>query len=632
MFISIVFAARWVEPTSARGLNQTSPLPTPTPVNSTIPSPPLPGQPGNPIRVIDYPEQYQEIAAAVGLPVQAIQNLPPQAFNGLIKANAAKLKVNVYERNAETGEMELVVRGRPEATPTPELQAQSVGSLTPRVWLPMIAVPNPLDSNLIKSKVDLAYAALGRQYSGAQDHTRAYMKEYIGFPLWVENLSRPGDTTYPRLAGHYYQNHSQAFTRIDWYHVYETSDQYFITFEEGYNWGYGEPGLYAYRAYDLSTGKSSYQVYVNTSSSTAHMKLYLGSYLIDDDLRSRPTTWYSLDTSVTTSFPDPLPAHRYTIKHATILGKHIYDIWNVEDRRSRLATTLSNYGFSADIYNPLFGLDTGEAEDYVFTTVPYRDCTHYTFNGVGSTLPWGVHKGQYNWFTYLPYEPKECTLGIQNYLTVAMADNLGAILMAIHNLNKYNNPDRGFCKPHAWGGCTVYTPRSLARLIESSSDWNGYGIAATGKPSQYASAVRSNSFLVLETLLGYKHNDATSKQIADTLAKEILKTLWGDGDGNFGKYYGKTEDGLLLRPQFYGGQMVSWVQDVQAVLSGGVGYAYSLPPRTFLQEVIDHFNMPSEVEGVLPSNTESTATFIQAMRVYLKYAKGINYPNNELLP
>lgn len=609
-----------VSPLPTRG--QTIPAtPTPTPGNSTIPpatavAEPLPGEPGNPVEVIAYPESLQDIADALDMSLQAVQALSPTAYNALIKGNAVRLGVNVWERG-DDGKLHLTAKGREiEPEERPQNRAATTGNA---VYLPMVTAQSLTIGNVLTA-INRAKGHIDRLYAAGS--TYGYVKEYIGFPLWLENPSRPGDSTYPRMLGHYQNN---DFALIQWFHVYETSEQMYITFEEGYDWNYGEPGLYAYRAYGAD-GTTTYQVSVYSFSSANQVKLWLGNHLIDDDLRSIPSGWYQLTTTVNgTAYPAPLPAHRYTFKHATILGEHIYDIWNDSSREAKLDASLNAYGFGPDIYNPLFKLDTSQDIHYHYTTVPYHDCD-YVFDGVNSTLPWGATAGT---VTFFPYEPKECTLGIYNYLELAKLDYLSPILQAVHVLNKYNDPDYAYCRPYT-GGCVQSSPRIVARQMESTA-WNGYGIKVYGKPNEYASAVRSNAFLVLETLLGYKYGDTTSKQYADNLAETMLNTLWG-ANWTWEAYRGSTgDDGQVLRPQHYGGQMISWVPE-SALVAGRSKYVYSLPARTWLQELIDYFNMPSEVEGVLPANAESSATFIQAMRTYLWWRWGIQYPNGELLP
>ncbi len=619
-----ILALSYAGPTS-HTLAAVSPLPPggtiPTPAPTDVPDP-LPGEPGNPIQPIDHPAQLEQIAEALGMPLQAIKRLPPQAYNGLIKANAAKLRVNVWERG-EDGEFHLTAKGREEKPEKPKAEPQvRAVAANNKVYLPTISASELLSVANVEAAINLAKGHVDRLYASAPNSSWGYIKEYVGFPLWIY---RGADNTFPRMAGHYFQGHS--FALIQWFHIYETSEQMFITFEDGYDWDYAEPGLYAYRAYG-EDGTTTYQVQVYSFSSSTATQLWLGSHLIDNDLRSIPSGWYQLTTTVNgTSYPAPLPAHRYTLKHASMLGEHIYDIWN-DSRETKLDAVLNQYGFGPDIYNPLFKLDTSQDKGYIFTTTPYHDCTNYTFNGVNSTLPWGLYQSSTGTYTYYPYEPKECTLGINNYLELAKVDYLSPILQAIHVLNKYNDADYAYCRPYPVG-CIQSSPRIVARQMESGA-WNGYGIQAYGKPAEYASAVRSNSFLVLETLLGYKYGDATSKQYADSLARELLGTLWGTSD--WGLYRGSTgDDGQVLRPQHYGGQMVSWVQEVTAA-EWSNRYIYSLPPRTWLSEIIDYFNMPSEVEGVLPTNAEASATFIQAMRTYLKWRWGVYYPNSELLP
>lgn len=90
-----------------------------------------------------------------------------------------------------------------------------------------------------------------------------------------------------------------------------------------------------------------------------------------------------------------------------------------------------------------------------------------------------------------------------------------------------------------------------------------------------------------------------------------------------------------MRPQHRGGQLLAWVklnEVTGAASSGDVVFAYGLPPRTFLSDVIDYFSMPKEVEGVIPTNSESTLTYLQTLRVYLRYRFSVSYPTGFGLP
>ena len=181
-------------------------------------------------------------------------------------------------------------------------------------------------------------------------------------------------------------------------------------------------------------------------------------------------------------------------------------------------------------------------------------------------------------------------------------------------MNKYNDPDIA----RYYGIDVGYrTPRGIARAVEDNY-WNGYGIHKPFGDPQYASSVRSAVFLVLETLLGYKYGDETSKYYADTLAQVLI-------DAQFWNGYIETADyGVIYRPPFRGAFPLMW--------KTGGSYPYAMPPKSVLEELIDMFNMPNETWDCIPSNIETVATILQALRVYLYYKYGIAYPTSLYLP
>ena len=47
--------------------------------------------------------------------------------------------------------------------------------------------------------------------------------------------------------------------------------------------------------------------------------------------------------------------------------------------------------------------------------------------------------------------------------------------------------------------------------------------------------------------------------------------------------------------------------------------------------LLEYQKQPKEVEGVIPTNSESTLTYIQALRVYLRYRFNNYYPSSSWL-
>jgi len=614
-----------------------SPTMTPTPAVTAEPTPDATPEPTG-LEPLEVPTRLEILSEELGLPLPALRNMSDRAILQLFARNQRKLNVKVYERN-ENGGYDRVPPADEES------RASEATAWDYFLYLPQLLEdppspdPNPvtLDMETINRRLYRANIYLEGLYTPAIDAGKGLVHEYIGVPLWIENEDRPTDTTYPRMAGHYGPwGRTHPFGKVDYYVVGESYELMTINFEEATDWNYGSPSVWADRYYGAD-GTTVHQLQVFSFNSTDHVNLWLGSMKVAEDLSAQTIPFGFSYTSRAGSPQTALPASRYTVKHASRVTRNVYEIYGDISKRDSLDNLLYNYGFTTDIYNPMFGLDSTAADDFVFGVDAYHDCDSYVFGGTSSTLPWGNYTKPFDYypaepqygerkFPYYPYEPKECTLGIQTYITISRLDYLAPILQAIHILNKYDDPDHSYPKADLLG---YTTPRQVARWAETTA-WNGYGIKVLGKPSQYASAVRSNAFQVLETLLGYKFGDATSAYYADTLAIILLKTQWGSAP--FDLYWGATgEDDYVLRPNHFGGQMVAW-SAISSSRSSAVNYAYELPPPTALSGIVDLFNMPKEVEGVLPTNAEATATFVQALRVYAYYRYGISTPSYMLIP
>ncbi len=620
------------DPSLALGFQSPLPPPVEPPVDVPPPveppvEPPVDVQPPEDAKPPVFEEipvlqRHTWLSEKLDMPLAAVQHMPTAQLEQLVETNAKRLGVNVYR--LVDGEMVLVAGGRKEqmeseaAERQREIEARQGDAVNTvsRAYMPLIAHP-PLYTSDITTRIDRAYSHLLTLYDDLPTSYYAYQKEYQGYPLWLKMDSRI-DWTYPRMIGHY-ATRSYPFGKITWYSVGIDNELSTVTFEEGTDYDYGEPTLYADRYYNTN-GQVGYQISIQSYGATADVDLYLGASLVADNLHARS---YPVNYNLITT--DYQAAHRYTVKHAMRFMRNLASVWGDTTKTTKLDRVINYFQFTWDIYNPLFALDTSAPDDFVFQRQAYRDCD-FVFNGVSSTLFWGgqPYPGTPQ-MTYYPYEPKECTLGIDTYITLSRADNLVPMLQAIHILNKYGNPDRQYV---GRDGVTYTTPRQVARWVEGSA-WNGHGIAALGKPIHYSSGMRSTAFMILETLLGYKYGDTTSRTYADSLVDTLIQVQWGSIP--FAQHYGATiEEGLVLRPQFNGGALVSWTTN--APRSGKAVLYFEMPPRTFLQEIIDMFNMPAEVQGVLPTNTETTGAYAQALRVYLRYKFGVYYPNSLLLP
>ncbi|GIV73530.1 hypothetical protein [Caldilinea sp.] len=626
-----VLLATLTQVSATTGQDVISPLPTP--VEESVVITPEPAK--EEIWEVDEPSIYAVLRERLGISKDTLAKANDADIEQIIEQHADRLQMDVYR--LIDGELVLVAKGRtkevplplnpypaPEPVATPAAGVSTVqlsaGSYNHHVYLPLTL--RPYAAPEIQNAINKAYQYLFR-VSEFESPSYGYVKEYVGYPLWIKNTSRPGDSTYPRLVGHYYQNHSQALGKITWYAVGYDTEFMHVTFEEAYDWNYGSPFIWAHRYY--TNYNVRYEVSVRSFSGSENVTLYLRNYQVWQRGESLPKTVNYIAT-------DGYAAHRYTIRHAIMLGQKLFDANYQITQKQRLETTAGAFGFYRDIYDPLFKERTFLPDDFIFMNSAYHDCD-FVLAGVESSFFWGVYPNTTNpAFGRYGYESKVCTLGRSAYIALSRQDYLAPALQALHIINKYNNPDHGYANPNypLNGLPATITPRQMARWLEANA-WNGHGIKIWGKDPAYASAVRSNAFMVLETVLGYKYGDTTSRTYADALLPIMMQTQWGlynDGEGY------TDENGRTLRPQHRGGQLLAWIKldPVQAAGIGETTFAYGLPPRTLLNDIIDAFSMPKEVEGVIPTNSESTLTYIQALRVYLYYKYSIAYPSSKWLP
>lgn len=576
----------------------------------------------------EVPQRFLILSQKLGIPVETLKTKSPAEIQKLFEDNANKIGINTYRlvKDAE-GKENFVKTGGTKMFPNPSNPVPPVApqpAPLPKkeykaptgtffVYLPLIVKSqnDPVLEADLKTRIDkAAYYVFWLTETDAQS-PYAFVKEYPACPLGILNRFQPNDYRSTRFVGDYYQSKSQALGKVTWYGVgydYDISD---VDFEEYYNWGYGEPKVTCDRIYGVnvngtpSPGATVYEVtkLAWTGDTNDWEDVFIADTLMLEDvwnLQSGTLARLALGPEAR------LPSHRYTIRHASYLGQLFYGSYpqysNIADKLRLLG---NDFGFLADVYIPMWEGGVGLADDYMFQWASYRDCD-LANNGIDSTLPFGFRPHRY------PYESKVC-INRDAYITLSRADRLAQALQAIHILNKYHNPDRQY--PHPVSGFTT-TPRQIARDLENGA-WNGYGINAYLKDPAYASGVRTNAFLVLETLLGYKYGDQTSSTFADNTVAVLREVQWGMLP--YPPYHGETaDDGTILRPIHTGGELLSW-------RTGG-SYIFGLPPRSFINDLLDFLGMPKETEGPVPSNAETTITYWQALRIYLKYKYNVAYP------
>jgi hypothetical protein len=419
-----------------------------------------------------------------------------------------------------------------------------------------------------------------------------FQKEYPGIPLsiYVKNTGewRPlGERAYvitPEPA-------IRPFAKFSDVKIGKTSESFYVGFEDGNDWDYDEPLLYVTKEYSYD-GKIVTKIQFVKYGGVSRSDVYLGDEVIFSNVGSdTPSKTYT-----ETTYGWTRPAHRYTVRHAAQLCEKIFYVFGIHNDGVKLRSLRDDFGFTYDIYDPLFKKSVEYDVFYFYTDQAYRDCDVYT------RLPRGLYPHRY------PYWSKVC-LNRRLYIELSKNDPLIRGLISIHVLNKGLGPD--------WKN---WSARAYARWLESAC-WNGYGIAHPLNRA-HASCVRTAVFLALETLLGYKYGDATSRAWADRCASIAQQVQWGVHP--FPRYCGAYADlGTICRPQYQGSFFINWVPSSPL---------YKVPVATSWIDYLDFLGLPPEEPGVIPSNTESTAVMLQALRIYLYYKYGVAYPNNRLLP
>ncbi len=459
------------------------------------------------------------------------------------------------------------------------------------VYLPIGSKPIPVERitpQQIRNATGAGYSYLEWMTGTAKDQGKRVTHEYPAMPVW---LMVDGKGVFmPGLPG----------ASVTWFNVDPTRELSTIEFDIDRD-GRTDFRIWADRKY-TQDGPTQYQFMVvywsqEFLANNLELDLFMGGYQIFDNLDS-----WSVGDAMNVITDRPQPSHRYTLRHASRLGYNLFSAIDHPNLRDGLNNTLESYGFGVDLYDPVFGIKNNIDPRAYASGMMYRDCD--------VALPAGaLYSG--GWVTYYPYSSKVCRLGVGAYVTLTRFDYLVPMIQALHVLNLTGNPDAKYSVEYALDT----TPREVARWIEQTA-WNGYGVRIWGKDPAIASSVRTDVFLVLETLLGYKYGDATSKSYADEAARIVAATQIDRGG-----WIWTDEDGSVLRPTQRGGQLVAWRW---VVAEGETQPRYQMPARTILTDILDMVSMPPEMQGVLATNSESTGLMVQSLRVYGRYALNMN--------
>lgn len=280
---------------------------------------------------------------------------------------------------------------------------------------------------------------------------------------------------------------------------------------------------------------------------------------------------------------------RYTVRHAT---QEAYMYWTKrgdKQKAAALATFLSENNFKPglDMRAPLFGYKD-LPDDLPFNESAYDDCDHTPAS---------------NEFSYA-YRSKVC-LFRQTYLEVGARDPFLQAWQALHMLVKYEDPKRQHPKAAWW--LQGANPQKIALHLQGQWNRSGFGIPkCTPFICNEMSGIRTSVFGALETLLGYKHGIESAKAFADAAAKMTV-TAQVKSDGLV-----KMKDQSFYRPAQVGAFLSGWdtaegrfVEPSSPTLVAWLAF-----------KVSGEKPLPSEFEGIIPSNSETTLDALGFLQLY----------------
>ena len=536
-----------------------------------------------------------------------------------------QLRIKVYKQGS-SGSLEPVVpTGDSLVAPQPFISPIPV-PLGKRNYLPYIAagkstnppiVPDiPLTADTLKERIQSVSSYLNSLVKTDAAKNMAFASEWGGaMPLWIKNSSRPDLPAYPRMVGFYKGDPitAKAYGQITTYAIGVDYDIMAVEFEPyavntSDNWSYPIK-LWAQRTYS-ATGQVEYLVELRQNDTYDTIELYLGKNRVFPNLSAITPGTYAQLSGYRLSFP----TLRYMMRIDAQTGRYFEQIYHNTTTAEQLGNALKQFNYlptSAtpgwDYWYAAYGAYPWLDDGAYSLWETYPDC-RLANNGSDSVQPWGGS----TYVQYYPYNSKVCR-SLAVWDTAARQDHLMPPLTALHILNKYGDPDRPYKNPRTYG-VSYTTPREEAKYLESK--WNGSGIPNFGRDAKYSSALRTDIFWMLETILGYQYGDPSSRTWADTVAAQAMYRVWGLPPYTNDTVY--TEDwGEIARPNFHGAPFNFWMLNPDGKV------VFARPDISFIQDALDIFNMPQEVQDPGPIGVfEAAQSYMQAGRIYLHHRYG----------
>jgi hypothetical protein len=276
-----------------------------------------------------------------------------------------------------------------------------------------------------------------------------------------------------------------------------------------------------------------------------------------------------------------LRSFRYTVRHATQLA-WLHAVSREDGVRSdALARFMLKAGFvpGQDLRAAIFGRGRDAPRDFSYRHEPFLDAY-----GDCQLEPPSTPRAY-------PYRSKACLADVRPYLLAARHDTLLPAIEALQALNRGESPDSAYRDQSALLPMATTSASRTADALERRFDRLGFGIPRCtpfGCDRDRASALRTFTFGMLETVLGYSGGEVDRRPYADAVAHLALSVQIGD-DGVV-----RAADRVAYRPALRGGFLSYWNRDRRY-----------LKPTGVVQAVADRFNMPAEYLGLRPTDSET---------------------------
>jgi hypothetical protein len=472
---------------------------------------------------------------------------------------------------------------------------------------------DPPTVDQLKNAISLMYGYAGRMfhsftYSG---QTYAVMKEYPAYPvaIYIRNIDKT------HWMGWWGNDRGNAYTKIYWVskgYDYVLMDVGFEDMDREANetpdYDYNEPFLWMDRYF--TDTQIEYEITPKQLDTIRTIDVFLNGY----DLWV-PITSNDLNTtkSITVNYTASLRAWRYAVRHGVRLGYYIFYIFGNASACQALERTWNTFGFTKDIYDPIFGASAGYDLLYLFDApTVFHDCD------VWGSLPRGKYLGY-------PYWSRVC-YDRNTYTALFMCSDLGNLLYAIHALVKgygIDTPIVDACNTFVGGIPSTTTVRNIINALLQYYYTSCGMVYTTDTSKTIISGLRTNLALILFTLVAYKLGYREYAQYADNLADRVYNAVIKNAIITL------ADGSQIKRPQHIGGEMVSW-----KCLSPQQGFAEISESwiEAVASQMLGWQKMPPEDSDYGVTNNETTLTGLQALRVYLRYKYGETYPSTSYYP